>query len=55
MVGASLASGTPFLMGAFDVRKMSDDFRKSETSLLPTEQEEYFVFISFYNFLQLFM
>lgn len=34
VVGASLASGTPILMSAFDVRKMSDDFLKIETSLL---------------------
>lgn len=34
VTGASLPSGTPFLMSAFDVRKMSDDFLKSETSLL---------------------
>lgn len=33
MAGASLASDTPFLTSAFDVRKMSDDFLKSETSL----------------------
>lgn len=36
VVGASLTSGTPFLMSTFDVRKMSDDFLKSETSLLHT-------------------
>lgn len=33
MIGASLAAGTPFLMSAFDVRKMSDDFLKIEKSL----------------------
>lgn len=36
VVDASLTSGTPFLMSAFDVRKKSDDFLKIETSLLRT-------------------
>lgn len=35
MIGStSLVTGTPFLMSAFDVRKVSDDFLKTETSLL---------------------
>lgn len=32
VIVASLATGTPLLMSAFDVRKMSDDFLKIEKS-----------------------
>lgn len=42
-VGASLTSDTPFQMNLFNVRKKSDDFLVTETSLVHAEWAEYFI------------